>query len=237
MSSTKACKKINVSEVERVASVAGGTMMILSGLRCGTMRGLMAAALGGAFVYRGVTGHCHLYKKMGMDTTASEDGVEQGVKVEKMVLIQRPRAELFQFWRRFENLPMIMTHLISVEKIGAKRSRWTAQGPFEKKFTWEADIINETENEMIAWESVHGSEISTAGSVHFEDAGNNGTLVRVNLQYLPPAGKLGAFVLKMLGEDPACQIDKDLKEFKEIMEESKPIVGQANATPQFAHQS
>ena len=59
----------------------------------------------------------------------------------------------------------------------------------------------------------------TAGSVHFdEQPDGRGTTVRVRLQYDPPAGKLGAWVARLLGEEPSVQIDEDLRRFKQMME-------------------
>lgn len=218
-SSTVSSAQPNVGQAERVISVVGGGLLFLEGLRERSFGGLILAAIGGACVYRGATGTCSMYKALGINTAEDDDrGVQQGIKIEKSVVISAPREKLYQFWRQLENLPVIMTHVVSVEKLDGKRSRWTAKGPLDQYFTWEAEIINERNNELIAWESLPDSAVSTAGSVHFEDAGNGQTLLRVNFQYLPPAGKLGAAVAKMLGEDPATQVMRDLMQFKHSME-------------------
>ena len=112
-----------------------------------------------------------------------------------------------------------MTHLESVEEIGDRRSRWTAAGPLGTKVSWEAEIINERTGELIAWRSVEGSQVDTAGSVRFESCGDgSSTQVTVNLKYNPPAGKAGARLSQLLGVDPDQQIVDDLQRFKRIME-------------------
>jgi len=71
---------------------------------------------------------------------------------------------------------------------------------------------------LIAWRTLEGSQVSSAGSVRFEDAPNGGTVVRVTLKYDPPGGKLGALVARLFGENPSRQIEEDLGRFKELME-------------------
>ncbi len=84
---------------------------------------------------------------------------------------------------------------------------------------WDAEIINEKENEMIAWRSLEGADVDNAGSVHFEKAPNGrGTVVKVSLKYDPPAGVIGAAVAKLFGEEPSQQIQEDLRRFKQLME-------------------
>ena len=107
------------------------------------------------------------------------------------MIIQREAEELYDAWRHFKGLPDFMSHLQSVEEIDERRSRWTAEGPLGTTITWEAEIINERPGELIAWRSVEGSAVDTAGSVRFEPSGEAATQVIVNLKYNPPAGKAG----------------------------------------------
>jgi uncharacterized membrane protein len=143
----------------------------------------------------------------------------RAIHVTRTIIIDRPPEELYQFWRNFENLPRFMNHLKRVEVLNQTRSRWTAKGPAGSEVEWEAEIINEHPNEMIAWRSVQGSQIETAGSVRFERAtGGRGTLLKVEMQVEPPAGVLGATVAKLFGESPDKQVHVDLHRFKQLME-------------------
>lgn len=217
---------INVGQAERLASLAGGAMLAGYGLTRGTSAGLLLGAIGAAFAYRGWTGHCSVYQALGMnsaehaDQTAIPSG--QGIKLEESITIGHPPNELFKFWRKLDNLPLVMRHVASVEELTQTRSRWKAQG-LMGEVEWEAEIVEERENEMISWRSLEGSTIGTAGSVHFRSApGDRGTEVRVVLSYNPPAGRAGHTLAWLAGRDPATQVRDDLRNFKRIMETGTP---------------
>jgi uncharacterized membrane protein len=144
-------------------------------------------------------------------------GGAAGIHVEEAVTVSRPPSEVFRFWRNFENLPRFMNHLRAVSQREAGISHWVARGPAGMNVEWDARIINEIDGRLIAWQSLEGSEVSTAGSVNFRET-PRGTEVRVHLQYNPPAGKLGAAVARLLGEEPTVQIHDDLRRFKQLIE-------------------
>lgn len=179
------------------------------------------ALIGGGLVYRGTTGHCSTYQAMGIDTAHHGAGVagNRGIKVEKSVLVNKAPEELYRFWHNFENLPRFMNHLESVQVRDDRRSHWVAKAPLGTTVEWDAEIINEKENELIAWRSLEGADVSNAGSVRFQPArGGRGTEVKVSLEYDPPAGVLGAAVAKLFGEEPNQQVEEDLRRFKQLME-------------------
>jgi len=139
------------------------------------------------------------------------------VIVDESVLISRPISELYRFWRNLENLPRFMSHLESVERITDTLSRWRAKAPAGTTVEWNAEIINEVPDQVIGWRSIEGSDVVSAGSVNFDEAGR-GTRVRVRLQYSPPGGKLGDAVARLIGSDAATQIRQDLQRFKQLVE-------------------
>ena len=144
---------------------------------------------------------------------------QRGVRVERTETINRSIDEVYQFWRNFENLPRFMRHLESVEVIGERRSRWRAKGPAGLTVEWEAETLQDRENEWIAWRSVEGSQVENSGSVRFARApGARGTEIRVQLLYVPPAGAIGRGIAWLFGEEPAQQIREDLHRFKQLME-------------------
>jgi uncharacterized membrane protein len=203
--------------------VGGGALTIL-GITKGGLGGLVLAVLGGSLVWRGVSGHCNVYEALGINTSKHKNhpaGVEhsQGIKVEKSVMINKAPEELYRYWRNFENLPRFMNHLEAVRVIDDKRSHWIAKAPLGTTVEWEAEIINEKENELIAWCSVADSSVPNAGSVRFEKKPNaSETLVKVAINYEPPGGTLGATIAKIFGEEPEQQIEDDLRRFKQVME-------------------
>jgi len=169
-----------------------------------------------------VTGHCPAYAAAGVSTYEGDtrDALSgaRGVHAAAEIVIARPAAELFAFWRRLENLPQVMTHLVSVRKLDERRSRWVAKAPMGSTVEWDAEINNEVPNQVIGWRSLEGSTVVTAGSVNFDELAESGTRVRVKLQYDPPGGKLGAWVAWLFGEEPTIQIREDLERFRDAME-------------------
>ena len=159
----------------------------------------------------------------GSDTRAKLGG-SHGIHVEHSVVIRRPAEQLYRFWRNFENLPKFMRHLELVAMREEGISHWVAKGPAGTQVEWDARIINEIENKVIAWQSLKGSEVATAGAVTF-DATNGGTIVHVHMQYNPPGGKLGAAIAFAFGEEPNLQVQEDLRRFKMLMEMEQPAVG------------
>lgn len=221
----------NVADMERLLSVVGGGALTVWGSRRRGAAGTLAAIAGAALVERGLTGHCRVYETMGVDRASVKGGLVQqrgpnavldasrAVRVEHTVTIDRPRAELYSYWRQLENLPHIMRHLQKVRVIDDRRSRWTAKAPAGQTVEWEAEIHNEVPDELLAWKSVGDTRVPNAGSVHFTDAPDGrGTVVRVLLEYVPPGGRLGAAVAGLFHEEPGTQVREDLRHFKAEME-------------------
>jgi len=212
---------VNVGEAERLVSTVGGAILGLYGLSRGSLGGLGLAAVGASLVCRGLTGRCEMYRTLGLSTaepTSAPIPGYRGFKVEEAITINRPAGELFAFWRNFANLPRIMNHLKSVT-VNGNRSHWVARGPLGISAEWDAEIYNERANEMIAWQSLPGSRVATAGSVHFSPStGGRGTRVEVSLKYDPPGGSLGKWFAETFGEDPHRMIQEDLRRFRDLME-------------------
>lgn len=142
----------------------------------------------------------------------------KGVHVSVSYVIDRPRANLYWFWHNLEHLPMFMEHLKSVTMIDHSRSHWVAKGLLGNSVEWDAEIIQEIPNELISWRSLENSEIANAGSVHFSDA-TNGTLIHIEMEYVPPMGKVGELIALLFGHEPSQIIKKDLNRFKELVEQ------------------
>ncbi len=212
----------NLHTAERWASVIGGGVLAVSGVRHAKSKaGALRMLAGAALIGRGLTGRCQVYRALGVRTSKSNAAVpyELGVRADASVVVRQSRDEVYQFWRKLENLPRVMRHLVSVHVSDGARSHWVAQGPANKNIEWDAEIINEIPNELIGWKSLPGSDVDCAGSVSFRDVPEGeGTEVRVELQYNPPAGMVGAYVARMLGREPEQEILADLQRFKQVME-------------------
>lgn len=218
----------NVGTPERVLSSIGGGLLLAYGLNRGGVLGVLLSLAGGGLALRGVTGHCHAYDALDIDTSDGEKGdnaspyhkglLASKIHVTKSITINKSPSELYQFWHNFENLPQFMTHLESVTVTDEKRSHWKAKAPLGTSVEWDAEVTSDIENERIGWKSIEGSEIPNSGVVEFRPTTNRGTELRVVLTYEPPAGQLGALVAKLFGEEPNQQVREDLRRFKQLME-------------------
>jgi uncharacterized membrane protein len=156
---------------------------------------------------------------------ARNGGGGRAVRARRSITINRPVEELYRFWRDLSNVPTFMEKIESVRVTGHRRSHWIARGPLGLPFEWEAEIAEERENQVIAWRSVSGSEIETAGAVWFQPApGGRGTEVTVELEYTPPGRELTAQLVKLFGQAPEQQLREDLRRFKQLMETGQMIV-------------
>ena len=139
--------------------------------------------------------------------------------VGRTVTINRPRAELFAYWRDFANLARFMDNVERIDVLDAKRSHWVVKAPGGKTVEWDALITDEREGEYIAWASQEGADVPNSGRVDFTDAqGDRGTIVTATILYDPPAGTIGRIIAKMFQREPAIQARRDLRRFKQLME-------------------
>jgi len=169
------------------------------------------------------------------------------MNVKKVVTINRSPEELYNFWHNFENLPRFMRHLEAVQVTGPGQSHWKTKGPAGQMVEWDAEIIEDRPNELIAWRSLEGATVPNSGMVRFTRAtGGRGTWVQVALEYDPPGGPAGALVAKLFGEEPEKQVYDDLHAFKQVMElgeivlsdatiESTHLVQRPGQPPEMAH--
>jgi uncharacterized membrane protein len=217
----------NLTDAERALSVIGGSILTIAGLKRWSASGFALALIGGEFLRRGLSGHSYVLETLGMRTAPKGQGAETtsvpyelGVRVDRSITINRPRADVFRFWRDLTNLSKFMSHVKSISIADDNRSHWVVTAPGNHRTVeWDAVIHNEIEDELIAWRTLPDAEVDHAGSVLFRDApGQRGTEIRIELQYNPPGGMVGAVVAKLWGEEPTQQIEADLVRLKQILE-------------------
>jgi uncharacterized membrane protein len=227
---------VNVGNNERIASAAIGAFLLSSGignLFKHPISGLVKTALGGVLLYRGISGNCPVYSSMGKTKGVSHT---QAVNIRTNLIVNKPKDEVYAFWRKLENLPLFMKHLSSVTEIDTKHSHWEAVLPGNiGKIKWNAEIVKEEPGQMIGWQSIPNSMINNAGKVVFNDALNGqGTELEVVISYHPPAGELGSGVAKLLNPVAEKVIRQDVLNFKEYIETKHNAGGAAtgaNAGP------
>ena len=149
--------------------------------------------------------------------------------VGRTVTINRPRAELFAWWRDFANLATFMENVERVDMLDGERSHWVVKAPAGKTVEWVAAITEEKEGEYIAWASEAGADVPNSGRVDFRDAQTGrGTIVTATILYDPPAGVVGKLIARMFQREPAIQARRDLRRFKQLMETGEVATGARN---------
>lgn len=202
-----------------------GTALTLSGTKH-RRAAVAAAAVGGVAILDFIASKEH------SRNGSAEGAMEQDLQVRKSVIIDRPAAELYNFWRNFENLPRVMYHLesVRVQSADSKRSHWVAKGPGNTRVEWDAEMTEDISNERIAWKSLEGSDVDHQGVVRFERApGGRGTMVTVEMKYNPPAGSVGAIVAKLFRKDPSHEIQDSMRYFKQLMETGVVVTTEGQA--------
>jgi uncharacterized membrane protein len=166
----------------------------------------------------------------GTQLSAEDPTADSGaIDIVKTIAVNRPPEEVYRFWRDFQNLPRFMSHLEAVDILDDRRSHWRTKGPAGMTIEWDAEIEDDQPHELIAWHSLEGSDVDHRGLVRFEPApGGRGTILRVELNYRPPGGAAGALFARLFGSDPEQQMDRDLRQFKQVMEVGEVVHSDAS---------
>jgi uncharacterized membrane protein len=177
-------------------------------------------AVGGYLLYRGISGNCPV-------SAAIEDRRNRhtrAVNIRTSMVINKPREEVYSFWRQLGNLPLFMHHLQQVDERDSTHSHWIARGPGGiGTVEWEAEIVKEEPGYLLGWRSIPNSMIATAGRVTFEDAPGGGTNVEIMITYRPPAGHVGTSLAWLLNVAFERMIEEDLQRFKRFLESGELV--------------
>jgi uncharacterized membrane protein len=188
-------------------------------------RGRLAAALS---MVGGVT-LADVLSAAGSGKESGEQADEGRLRAVKAITIRRRPEDVYAFWRDFRNFPTFMSHLDSVAVLDGRRSHWTARGPAGRAVEWDAEIVDDRPNELIAWRSLPGADVDNSGRVRFAPApGDRGTEVRVEIEYAPPGGGLGASVARLFGQEPRQQVQADLRKVKQVLEAGEVLRSEAS---------
>ncbi|HET8886101.1 MAG TPA: SRPBCC family protein [Salinimicrobium sp.] len=202
----------NLSSGERLVSVAAGSYLMYRAFKKSSyLNGILASFL----LARGSTGYCAAAQFFGKSKVLKNQNVNSKISI----IVNKPRHEVYEFWRNLENLPLFMKHLEEVKSLDDKTSIWKASTMGNlPEVMWISEIVEDEKNERIGWRSLEGSDISNVGNVHFTDIGKSVTEVSAVISYQPSYGKAGELVARMLNPAVESMVLEDIKRFKEYME-------------------
>ncbi|WP_439628587.1 SRPBCC family protein [Gemmata sp.] len=210
---------VNLGDAERVASALVGGVLALLGLARRSPGGGAAAVAGGGLLYRGLTGHCHLYGALGVNTA---EGQSTGpVEVRRSITVDRPADELYRLWRDPQTPARVFGSFADVAPVDPTRARWTVRLPLGRTLTWETSVTEDRPGKVIRWESTEGEPVRNSGEITFGPSLSpleKGTVVTLRVQFEPPGGAAGAGLVKLLGIVPDQLAGKSLKYFRSLAE-------------------
>jgi uncharacterized membrane protein len=212
---------INLTQIDRWGYVGAGLALLAWGLQRRTLARGGALGIGGWLLYQAYTGNNPMFKPLGIrvNRNPAESEASETILVDETITIGKPRADIYRFWRDLNNLNRFAPDLQSVEVLDERRSRWKVKGPHGGILEWDSEITRDDPEREIAWRTTHNREVTNFGSVSFVDApGGRGTIVKVHLEYVPPAGSIGTAVARMMGQSPQRMVEEALHRLKQLLE-------------------
>ena len=133
-------------------------------------------------------------------------------EVHESIEVNVPVSTAYNQWTQFEEFPQFMENVESVTQIDETHLRWVAEIAGNKN-EWEAEIVRQEPDNVVAWKSVDGK--GTSGQVKFESLGPDRTKVDITISW-EPEGVVESLGAK-IGAD-SLGVKKDLSNFKELIE-------------------
>lgn len=215
---------INVSKTGRIVSAAAGSSLIyvgLAGISKSPVKALGRMLVGGYLLYRGLSGNCPVSAVIENNIRARH---ARAVNIRSTFRVNRSPVDVYQYWRKLDNLPMFMAHLHHVEVQDERYSHWTVKLAGDLTLEWDAEIVEDRENEFISWRSLEGAAVANAGKVTFKELEDGGTELHVVISYRPPAGFAGAGIARLINPAFERLVRNDVRNFKQHIEKSPNLI-------------
>ncbi len=206
---------INIGDKERMLSALAGSLLLYAVAKKHTVNSLLLLG-GGYLLYRAVSGHCPLYSAFPGHRRADE---ATDIKVRTHLVVNKPRDEVYAFWRRLENLPLFMRHLDNIDELDPKTSAWKLKIPGGAgEIRWEAKIVKEEEGTELSWHSVPGAAIENTGKINFSDTPGRGTRIDAMIVYRTPPGIIGEKIAQLMTPAFRNRVEQDIHNFRGYLE-------------------
>jgi uncharacterized membrane protein len=147
------------------------------------------------------------------------------VRIEDSVIIGRPVAEVFAFYKDVRNLPRFLGDVISVEPTGPRSSRWTIQGPFGVRAHW-TSVVTEIEEGTHIFYETSSKAFKTRWEIYFSEGRSPDETVVREVMFEPG----GTVVLALLGKHPAAEVHSNLQRLKQVIENGR-VTDTSNSVP------
>lgn len=208
-------RPVNVSDEGRVISAFAGSLLLYFVARKHKLNSLLL--LGGSYLlYRGISGHCPVSSLV--QNRRHEPALGSNVNIRTHVIVNKPRSEVYAFWRRLENWPLFMRHLENVDELDNNTSAWRLRLPGMGEVRWEARIVKEEKDTELSWHSVPDAPIESTAKINFSDTPGNATRIDVMLSYRAPEGAIGERISRLLTPAFREKVGEDIRNFKHYFE-------------------
>jgi uncharacterized membrane protein len=215
LSSSGNSPAVNIGDKERMLSALAASLLLYSVTKKHPVNSLLLLG-GGYLLYRAVSGHCPLYASFPRFHRSAGDA---GVSVRTHLVVNRPREEVYAFWRRLENLPVFMKHLENIDELDATTSAWKLKMPGGMgDLRWEAKIVKEEKGRELSWHSVPGAARENTGKINFSDTPAKGTRIDVMMTYRSPRGAIGERMAQLLTPAFRHRVEHDIHNFRYYLE-------------------
>jgi len=212
---------INLTRFDRWAYVAGGLGLVALGLRRGLLGKVALGGTGAWLLQQAYSGRNPMFQALGIrvNQRPEDHAARETIVVEESISINKPREEVYRFWRDVTNLPRFMRNIEWVNAAGDKHSRWCGHSPIGGTFEWDSEITRDEPGRELRWRGTVEGRLLHFGRVRFEDAyGDRGTQVRVRFEYVPVGGSIGTAITRAMGREPQPEMKEDLRRLKQCLE-------------------
>jgi uncharacterized membrane protein len=148
-----------------------------------------------------------------MTQTTPLEQIGKRLVFEDSIEVQAPPQEVYRRFSDFTRFPEFMSNVEQVRSIGDNRYHWVAR-IFGMRQEWDAEVTDREQNRQLSWRGLDGS--GNQGTVTFHDTPAGNTLVRLRLEYSPPAGKVGA-ALDNMTKTTQRAVHEDLENFRRVV--------------------
>jgi uncharacterized membrane protein len=130
----------------------------------------------------------------------------------RTITIYQPAADVYAFWRDFEQHPRVIGQLASVVDLGGGRTRWTSRPESGDAMTWETQIAEDVPGERIELRMLGKARLPSRTVVTFRPVmGGTATEVCVEIH---PGPRISNLLAKLAGP----KLDGDLRRLKQVLE-------------------